>query len=111
MTRQLQKQVTRAAKQLLDFFGPKGERWTCGAYARDASGKGVLETEPGAVQWCLSGALRKLQLENMDVRLAMARETKEGSLAKFNDTSHHYRHVKQFLTRLANPKPKEKAGK
>ena len=38
--------------------------WTQGSYARDKDGNRVLYSNPGAVEWCISGALLKVIKEN-----------------------------------------------
>lgn len=50
--------VLRGMRKLLG----KPERWTKGYFAYTAAGKGVNETDPHAVCWCLSGARAKVAL-------------------------------------------------
>lgn len=53
-------EVRDAARKLLELFGPNGEHWTQGTFARDADGREVMVRAPDAVCWCIGGAVRKL---------------------------------------------------
>ncbi len=46
--------------------------WTQNVYARDANGRMVPYGGPGAVCWCLSGALHTVTLGNPNVRFMEA---------------------------------------
>ena len=85
------------------------DRWTQNAYARNAKGETEQPSSPGAVCWCLVGALRSVlpdmslfYVENHWAYIFLAQEIPVGNAhhpASFNDNSTHAE-VLAFLDRV-----------
>lgn len=68
------------------------ERWTQGRSARDATGFGVVSTDPSAVCWCAFGAVLACPSDSLSAGAALSAlddEAPGGSASAFNDTATH----------------------
>lgn len=77
----------RAVRELLS----DPDRWTQGAYARDATGHTVLTYAPDACRWCIAGACDRTAPSTaraLQARAALARQAGV-RLSTFNDTNGH----------------------
>lgn len=75
-----EKKMTREQVQkFLDFFGPNGERWTQGCYARDVNGKSVSLGSPSIHSACLAGA--RVILFGYSLRLTEIPEIKKSGMS------------------------------
>lgn len=86
--------AVRAAKRLLKFFGPKGERWVSGM-AFQKTGK--------VTSYCLSTAMSKLRVP-VTARAEFIGRINDGQgqgIVGFNDSHKTYTHVRRFLEKVA----------
>lgn len=78
-------QILRKAKALIDT----PEKWTQGAFARDAKGRGVETHDVKAVCFCSAGALGKVNHDGPNEPYEYLTRSFGGGLVVFNDTHTH----------------------
>ncbi len=99
--------VQHTVKELLNLFGPNGEHWTQGAFARNENGRIVGPDTPNACKWCLSGGIMHLTQKNNVAYYSESLSTKfekltgYDSLSNFND-NHTWPEVKNLLEEMAH---------
>jgi hypothetical protein len=87
------------ARKLLEFYSNDSERWTRGAFARDATGYQCMSSEKVAACWCLTGAMYKLGIDVLTGCNALGFE-QWGEAEQWNDRS-TFADVAALLTRVA----------
>lgn len=92
--------AAQQARILLEFFGPNGERWCQGSFARNGRGQGVNVKDPEAISFCLRGAARLLIPSDLDRDAFYCAIEPDGLAATFND-SNHWEVVKARLEEIA----------
>jgi hypothetical protein len=90
-------EVLQAASDLI----PTPEKWTQGAYARDADGESVSWDDPAAVCFCSQGAIRKASGASFNGAVFLAerylsRAFGDAGIITSNDTSSHARVRRAF---------------
>ena len=75
------------------------EVWTQGVIARDKNNKPVFINHPGAVKWCLVGAICKCYDCRNDKLIISLLYDKVGLVGNFNDT-HTFEEVKALVEEM-----------
>ncbi len=97
---------SEVARRLLKLFGPNGEHWTQGDYARDKNDLSVAYHAQNACKWCMHGGLYKLSDDDADVfvstdKFSKAMREQTGQFyVQFNDEN-SWPVVKDALEKLA----------
>jgi hypothetical protein len=113
MTKPINHTAAYIAKKLLKLFGPNGEHWTRGAYAKSKTGTIITSDKiatKDAFKFCLAGGLRKMRLSSstlakaMNMNIDMFRGMNidwnaEFPLVKFND-HHRFPAIKKALQKV-----------
>lgn len=101
MSLSLEKRTQRTATKLLKLFGPTGQKWTYGSYAKDKNGEDVDLRSRKAVSWCFAGAMTKLKVPGDVQQVIGDLIPKSKEVETFNDTKpHKYDRVKTFLQKV-----------
>ncbi len=89
-------ETLKAARALIE----DPERWTQGAFARDAEGHSTPPCSPDAVCWCATGALRQVCPEGLSQEVFLALEP-TGSPESVNDDEGYAATIAMFDRAIA----------